>query len=82
VDTVRARLDRLCEESVATDPRLCLAAGTGQIVLGDDPEMTRWLDRAEELPYDGPLPGGPASIEAGVATVRGIVTSGRLSHHL
>ena len=82
VDTVRAWLDRLGEESVATDPRLCLAAGAGQIVLGDDPEMTRWLDRAEELPYDGPLPGGPATIEAGVATVRGVVTSGRLSHHL
>jgi LuxR family transcriptional regulator, maltose regulon positive regulatory protein len=82
VDTVRAWLDRLGEETVAGDPRLCLVAGTGQIVLGDDPEITRWLDRAEHLPYDGPLPGGPASIDAGVATVRGIVTSGRLSHHL
>jgi LuxR family maltose regulon positive regulatory protein len=82
VDTVRTWLDRLGDESVAADPRLCLAAGTGQIVLGDDPEMTRWLDRAEELPYASPLPGGPASIEAGVATVRGVVTSGRLSQHL
>jgi LuxR family maltose regulon positive regulatory protein len=82
VDTVRAWLDRLGQQAVAADPRLCLVAGTGQIVLGDDPEMTRWLDRAEELPYDGLLPGGPASIEAGVATVRGIVTSGRLSDHL
>jgi ATP/maltotriose-dependent transcriptional regulator MalT len=82
VDTVRAWLDRLGEEAVAADPRLCLAAGAGEIVVGDDPEMTRWLDRAEEVPYSGPLPGGPASIEAGVATVRGVVTSGRLSHHL
>jgi LuxR family transcriptional regulator, maltose regulon positive regulatory protein len=82
VDTVRAWLDRLGEESVAADARLCLVAGAGQVVLGDDPELTRWLDRAEELPYDGPLPGGPATIEAGVATVRGIVTSGRLSEHL
>jgi LuxR family maltose regulon positive regulatory protein len=82
VDTVRAWLDRLGEEAVAADPRLCLVAGAGQIVVGDDPGMTRWLDRAEELPYDGLLPGGPASIEAGVATVRGVVTSGRLSHHL
>jgi LuxR family maltose regulon positive regulatory protein len=82
IDTVRAWLDRLGEAAVAADPRLCLVAGAGQIVLGNDPGMTRWLDRAEELPYDGPLPGGPASIEAGVATVRGIVTSGRLSDHL
>jgi LuxR family transcriptional regulator, maltose regulon positive regulatory protein len=82
VDTVRAWLDRLGEKAVAADPRLCLVAGAGQIVVGDDPEMNRWLDRAEERSYDGPLPGGPASIEAGVATVRGIVTSGRLSHHL
>ena len=82
VNTVRAWLDRLGEESVAADPRLCLVAGTGQMVLGDDPEISRWLDRAEQLPYTGPLPGGPASIEAGVATVRGIVTSGRLSQHL
>jgi ATP/maltotriose-dependent transcriptional regulator MalT len=82
VETVRAWLDRLGEESVATDARLCLVAGAGQIVVGDDPAMTRWLDRAEELSYDGSLPGGPASIEAGVATVRGVVTSGRLSEHL
>jgi ATP/maltotriose-dependent transcriptional regulator MalT len=82
VNTVRAWLDRLGEETVAADPRLCLVAGTGQIVLGDDPEITRWLDRAEQLRYAGPLPGGPASIDAGVATVRGIVTSGRLAHHL
>jgi LuxR family transcriptional regulator, maltose regulon positive regulatory protein len=82
VDTVRAWLDRLGDEAVATDPRLCLVAGARQLVLGDDPELTRWLDRAEELPYDGPLPGGPATIEAGVAIVRGLVTSGRLSEHL
>jgi LuxR family transcriptional regulator, maltose regulon positive regulatory protein len=82
VDTVRAWLDRLGDERVAADPRLCLVAGAGQIVVGDDPEMTRWLDRAERLHHDGPLPGGPATIEAGVAIVRGIVTSGRLSEHL
>jgi LuxR family transcriptional regulator, maltose regulon positive regulatory protein len=82
VETVRAWLDRLGEDSVLADPRLCLAAGARQIVLGNDPAITRWLDRAEELPYAGPLPGGPASIEAGVATVRGVVTSGRLSRHL
>jgi LuxR family transcriptional regulator, maltose regulon positive regulatory protein len=82
VDTVRSWLNRLGEESVAADARLCLVAGAGQVVLGDDPEMTRWLDHAEALPYDGPLPGGPATIEAGVATVRGVVTSGRLSEHL
>jgi LuxR family transcriptional regulator, maltose regulon positive regulatory protein len=82
VDTVRAWLDRLGEESVAADARLCLVAGARQIVLGDDPELTRWLARAGELTYDGPLPGGPATIEAGVAIVRGVVTSGRLSEHL
>src|SRR5687767_6332647 len=76
VNTVRAWLDRLGEEAVAADPRLCLVAGTSRIVLGDDPEITRWLERAEQLRYAGPLPGGPASIDAGVATVRGIVTSG------
>jgi LuxR family transcriptional regulator, maltose regulon positive regulatory protein len=81
-DTVRSWLKRLGEESVAGDARLCLVAGARQIVLGDDPAMTRWLDRAEDLSYAGPLAGGPASIEAGVATIRGIVTSGRLSEHL
>ena len=82
VDTVRSWLERLGEEAVAADARLCLIAGTGQIVLGDDPEASRWLERAEAVPFTGPLPGGPASIEAGVATVRGVVTSGRLSQHL
>jgi LuxR family transcriptional regulator, maltose regulon positive regulatory protein len=64
VDTVRAWLDRLGEEAVAADPRLCLVADAGQIVVGDDREMNSWLDQAEQLPYDGPLPGGPATIEA------------------
>jgi LuxR family maltose regulon positive regulatory protein len=82
VETVRAWLDRLGEAAVWDDARLCLVAGARQIVLGDDPAITRWLDRAEELTYSGPLPGGPTSIEAGVATVRGVVASGRLSHHL
>lgn len=82
VDTVRGWLVRLGEERVGTDPRLCLVAGTAQIVLGADPEISRWLDLATETPYSGVLPRGPASIEAGVATVRGIVTSGRLSEHL
>jgi LuxR family maltose regulon positive regulatory protein len=82
VDTVRGWLVRLGEERVTADPRLCLVAGTAQIVLGADPEISRWLDLATETPYSGVLPRGPASIEAGVATVRGIVTSGRLSEHL
>jgi LuxR family maltose regulon positive regulatory protein len=82
VDTVRGWLGRLGEDRVRPNPRLCLIAGTAQIVLGDDPEMSRWLDLATETPYTGALPGGPASIEAGVATIRGIVTSGRLSEHL
>lgn len=82
VDTVRGWLVRLGEERVSADPRLCLVAGTAQIVLGADPEISRWLELATETPYSGALPRGPASIEAGVATVRGIVTSGRLSEHL
>jgi LuxR family maltose regulon positive regulatory protein len=82
VDTVRGWLDRLGEGRVSEDPRLCLLAGTAQIISGGGPDIERWLDRATGMPYSGELPGGPASIEAGAATVRGIVTSGRLSEHL
>ncbi len=79
--TVLGWLSRLGDDLVATDPRLCLAAGAAHLVLGEDPEITRWLDLASGTPYSGPLPGGPASLAAGVATIRSIVTSGRLTEH-
>jgi LuxR family maltose regulon positive regulatory protein len=81
-ETVVAWLDALGEELVATEPRLCLTAGAASLVRGEGPQMLQWVALAERQPYDRALPGGPASIEAGTATVRGIVTSGRLTHHL
>lgn len=81
-DTVVGWLRRLGEDAVMSEPRLCLIAGTVSLVRGDAPEMERWLALAESGSYDGPLPTGPASIAAGVATIRGVVTSGRLSAHL
>ncbi len=81
-DTIMAWLERLGEEAVAAEPRLCLVAAAAAIVRGEEPEMQHRLELAERAPYDGPLPGGPASIEAGVAAIKGIATSGRLSEHL
>ncbi len=80
--TVLAWLDRLGEELVTSESRLCLSGATASLVLGEGPGTARWLDLAERHPYDGPLPGGPASIEAGIAAIRGVTTSGRLFHHL
>ena len=82
VNTVRAWLDRLGDESVAADPRLCLVAGAGPHGARRRRRRSPAGSSAPTASIAGPLPGGPASIEAGVATVRGIVTSGRLSHHL
>jgi LuxR family transcriptional regulator, maltose regulon positive regulatory protein len=81
-DTLLAWLDRLGAETVASESRLCLIAGATKMILGEGAEIDHWLDLAMRKPYTGALPGGPASIEAGVATIRGIATSGRLSHHL
>lgn len=80
--TVLGWLDRLGEELVASESRLCLSGATASLVLGEGPGTARWLDLAERRAYDGPLPGGPASIDAGIAAIRGVTTSGRVLHHL
>jgi LuxR family maltose regulon positive regulatory protein len=81
-DTVLGWLRGLGEEAVSGEPRLCLIAAAASLVRSEGPQTARWLELAEQRAYDGPLPGGPASIEAGIATVRGVASSGRLSYHL
>ena len=80
--TVGRWVDRLGEARAAAEPRLCLSNGLAYLIHGSGLEYSRWVELAARRSYDGPLPGGPASIEAGVETLRGFVSSGRLSYHL
>lgn len=83
-ETIEAWIERLGgEEGIAGEPHLCLAAAGACLVRGADAEMRRWIELAEQgpSPFES-LRGGPASIAAGIATLGGVVTSGRLSDHL
>jgi LuxR family maltose regulon positive regulatory protein len=65
-------LELLPEELPAHDPALLLVSAWIHTLSGRSEEAERLLASAESLPYEGPLPDGTASIEAGVATLRAV----------
>ncbi|MCW2997443.1 MAG: pknK 2 [Solirubrobacterales bacterium] len=76
VRTVAGWLRALPGHAVAGDPRLCLAAATVAVEEGRPGDVASRLARAQASPWPGPLPGGPASIQAGVATLHGASMAG------
>ncbi|MGH8822903.1 MAG: LuxR C-terminal-related transcriptional regulator [Jiangellaceae bacterium] len=69
---VRGWLDDMGDEAIAAHPAAALTAGWVTALLGEREAMERWLAIAELGTADGPLPDGTASLESGVAMVRGI----------
>ena len=70
--TVEGWLESLPEVLRARDPTLLLVRAWICILSGQSEEAEGLLALAESLPYEGPLPDGTASVEAGVATVRAV----------
>jgi LuxR family maltose regulon positive regulatory protein len=68
--TVNDWLEMLPEELTAHDAALLLIRAWICTLSGRSKEAIRLLASAESLPYEGPLPDGTASVEAGVATLR------------
>ena len=70
--TVEGWLESLPEVQTAHDPALLLVRAWICMLSGRSEEGERLLTLAESLPYEGPLPDGTASVEAGTTTIRGI----------
>jgi LuxR family transcriptional regulator, maltose regulon positive regulatory protein len=74
--TVERWLEMLPGELITRDTALLLVRAWICLLSGWSEEAERLLLLAESIPYEGPLPDGTASVEAGVATVRAVFAYG------
>jgi LuxR family transcriptional regulator, maltose regulon positive regulatory protein len=74
--TVERWLAALPGELITRDAALLLVRAWICALSGWSEEAERFLAIAESLPYEGPLPDGTASVEAGVATLRAVFAYG------
>jgi LuxR family transcriptional regulator, maltose regulon positive regulatory protein len=72
IATAERWLESLPEEMIAHDAALCLVKAWINALYGEREESERFLALAEGGSYEGPLPDGTASVESGVALVRGV----------
>jgi LuxR family maltose regulon positive regulatory protein len=70
--TVERWLDALPEDMITRDAALALARAWNYALYGQREQSERFLTLAEGSAYEGPLPDGTASVESGVALVRGV----------
>ncbi|MGH9251649.1 MAG: LuxR C-terminal-related transcriptional regulator [Acidimicrobiales bacterium] len=70
--TVRGWLEEMGDDAIAAHPAAALTAGWVAALDGELEAMKRWLAIAELGTNDGPLPDGTASLESGVAIIRGL----------
>src|SRR5215208_1458343 len=68
--TVERWLESLPEEMIIHDAPLALVKAWMCALVGRREESARFLTLAESIPYEGPLPDGTASAEAGAAILR------------
>ena len=82
IKTVEGWLESFPEALSARDPALLLVRAWICILSGQSEEAEGLLALAESIPYEGPLPDGTASVEAGVATVRAVFGLGGIKDTL
>src|ERR687890_1051768 len=68
--TVQRWLESLPGEMIAHDAALALVKASFCALGGRREESARFLTLAESIPYEGPLPDGTASVDAGAAILR------------
>ena len=68
--TVERWLESLSEKLTTHDAALALVRAWMYALSGQRDESERFLALVESIPYEGPLPDGTASVEAGVTIVR------------
>ena len=80
--TVQRWLESLPEGPTAHDAALLLVRAWIFILSGRSEDGERLLTLAESIPYEGPLPDGTASVEAGVAILRAVFGLGGVRNTL
>jgi LuxR family maltose regulon positive regulatory protein len=63
-------------EDLRTNPLLALASAWNALYTNRPDEAERWIEAAEALSYDGPLPDGTADIPTAVAALRMLAATG------
>jgi ATP/maltotriose-dependent transcriptional regulator MalT len=72
VATVERWLEALPEELISNDAALLLVRAWICNLCGRSEESERFLDLAESIPHEGPLPDGTVSVDVGAVTVRSV----------
>jgi ATP/maltotriose-dependent transcriptional regulator MalT len=72
IATVAGWLDRLGPEAIAADAPAAICAAWVAGLTGDRGGFRRWLDVAESLGHEGPLPDGTRSVTSAVALARAV----------
>jgi LuxR family transcriptional regulator, maltose regulon positive regulatory protein len=80
--TVEGWLESLSEGPTAHDAAVLLVRAWICILSGRSEDGERLLTLAESIPYEGPLPDGTASVEAGVAILRAVFGLGGIRNTL
>ncbi|MDF5756913.1 LuxR C-terminal-related transcriptional regulator [Spongiactinospora sp. TRM90649] len=68
--TVRGWMELIGAQRIGGDPRISVCAAWIAALSGDRPGTRHWLDVAEALPYDGPLPDGSPSARFALSLLR------------
>ena len=80
--TLQRWLASLSEEKIARDAALCLVEAWLCALAGRREDCEAFLVLAEDVPHEGPLPDGTASVESGVATLRAVFGFGGIEDML
>ncbi|WP_066945632.1 LuxR C-terminal-related transcriptional regulator [Microtetraspora fusca] len=70
--TLLALIEAIGAGAISRDAAASVSAAWAGAVTGDLPGATAWLDAAERLGHDGPLPDGTASLKSAAALLRGM----------
>lgn len=70
--TLLALIEAIGPEAISRDVAASVSAAWAGAVTGDLPGAIAWLDAAENLGHDGPLPDGTTSLKSAAALLRGM----------
>ncbi|MGW3351762.1 LuxR C-terminal-related transcriptional regulator [Nonomuraea rubra] len=70
--TLLALIEAIGAETIGRDAAASVSTAWARTVTGDLPGAIAWLDAAESLGHDGPLPDGTASLKSAAALLRGM----------
>ncbi|MEV0613482.1 LuxR C-terminal-related transcriptional regulator [Nonomuraea sp. NPDC050404] len=80
--TLTSLIETIGDEAIGRDTPAAVSAAWAGAVTGDLPGAIAWLDVAENLGWDGPLPDGTRSLKSAAALLRGTFLTDDLAQRL